>query len=90
MLTPLDAKRLIRVILDSGTVNWSGHVIKRMQEHRLTSVDCTNVLRAGVVEPGEWENGMWRYRVRGATICVVVTFRSEQQLAVITAWRITR
>ena len=56
--------------------------------HRhLTTVDCVNVLRAGVVDPPELENGTWRYRVRGGWINVVVAFRSEDTLVVITAWR---
>lgn len=46
-----------------------------------------NVLRAGVVYPPELENGTWRYRVRGGRINVVVAFRSEDTLVVITAWR---
>jgi hypothetical protein len=31
-------------------------------------VDETNVLRGGVVDPAEFENGSWRYRVRTACI----------------------
>ena len=30
----------------------------------LTTVDAANILRAGVVGEGEWENGGWRYQVR--------------------------
>ena len=44
-------------------------------------------LRAGVVDRPELENGTWRYRVRGGRISVVVAFRSEDTLVVITAWR---
>jgi hypothetical protein len=39
------------------------------------------------VEPGEYENGSWRYRVRTARMCFVITFRSEEALVVVTAWR---
>jgi hypothetical protein len=53
----------------------------------LTAVDATNVLRGGVVEPGEFENGSWRYRIRTQRIYVVVSFRSETELRVVTAWR---
>jgi hypothetical protein len=49
-----------------------------------------NVLRAGVVEPSEFENGSWRHRVKTNTICVVVVLVSEQEAVVITAWRIRR
>jgi hypothetical protein len=58
-----------------------------MEKDGLTMVDCINVLRGGWVEPGERERGSWRYRVRTARICVVVAFRSESKLAIVTAWR---
>ena len=50
-------------------------------------LDVANVLRGGVVDPGEYENGSWRYRVRTARIAVIVAFRSETELRVVTAWR---
>jgi hypothetical protein len=50
-------------------------------------VDVTNVLRGGVVDPAEFENGSWRHRVRTARIAVIVAFRSETELRVVTAWR---
>jgi hypothetical protein len=49
--------------------------------------DCLNVLRAGVVGPAERETGSWRDPVstpRGFT--VVVAFRGETSLVVVTAW----
>jgi hypothetical protein len=70
-------KPLIRQILETGTVIFSGHALEEMRKDKLTTVDCTNVLRGGVVAPGEWERGSWRYRVRTNVISVVVTFRSE-------------
>jgi hypothetical protein len=72
-LSPHEARRLIRDILENGSV--------------ALAVDVTNVLRGGVVEPGELENGTWRYRVRTARIAVVTAFRSELELRVVTAWR---
>jgi hypothetical protein len=53
----------------------------------LSNVDVTNVLRGGVVEPPEFENGSWRYRVRTLKIAVIVAFRTESELRVVTAWR---
>ena len=52
----------------------------------LTTGDCINVLKAGTVDPAEWENGTWRYRVRAGGITVVIAFRDVQALTVITAW----
>ncbi len=70
-------------------MSFSKHALEEMANDDLTTVDCINVLRGGVVEPPEFERGSWRYRVRTARICVVVVFRSETALAVVTAWRIS-
>ncbi len=59
-----------------------------MAKDGLAEVDVVNVLRGGVVEPGEWENGSWRYRVWTSRIAVVLAFRSETMLVVVTAWRL--
>ena len=61
-----------------------------MARDALTTVDGVNVLRSGVVEPPEWEDGSWRYRVRAGRVTVVVVFRSEQALVLVTAWRSPR
>ena len=82
-----EAERLIRAIIKTGKVAWTEHVIKQMATRNLTTVDCVNVMRAGSVEPPEYESGSWRYRVSTARITVVVAFRSETELAVVTAWR---
>ncbi len=86
-LDPGRARQLIRKILASGEVSFSKHALKEMEEDDLTTQDCINVLRAGVVEPSEFEHGTWRYRVRGGWIWVVTAFRSETRLVVVTAWR---
>ena len=51
--TPLHTRKLIRQILQTGTVSFSTHALKEMAKDNLTTVDCTNVLRSGVVEPPE-------------------------------------
>ena len=84
---PPHAKRLIQRILQEGAVRFSGHALEEMAQDNLDTVDCVNVLRAGVVEPAEWENGSWRYRVRTPRMCVVVAFRSTTAAVVVTAWR---
>jgi hypothetical protein len=86
-LSPPDARRLIREILQSGSVVLSRHAAEEMAKDNLTMVDVTNVLRGGVVDPAEFENGSWRHRVRTARIAVIVAFRSETELRVVTAWR---
>ena len=86
-LKPGEAKRVIRAILEGGAVSFSKHALEEMAEDGLTTVDCVNVLRGGVVEPAELEPGSWRYRVATGTICVVIAFRSDTALVVVTAWR---
>ena len=81
------ARRRIRNIIDNGVVVWTEHVMRRLAERQLTTVDCVNVLRAGQVGVPEFDGRTWRYPVSGGWITVVVAFRSELKLVVITAWR---
>ncbi len=86
-LAPEAAKRLIREILESGHFAYSRHAKEELLADDLTTVDCENVLRGGVVRAGELEHGTWRYRVDTARITVVIAFRSERELVIVTAWR---
>ena len=73
--------------MNDGTVRWTDHATKRRLERRLTMGDCVNALKSGTVDPAEWENGTWRYRVRAGEITVVIAFRDVRALTVITAWK---
>lgn len=87
-LSELHAARLVREILQSGTVGFTKHARERMVENDLHETDVVNVLRHGLIyEPAEMENGSWRYRLHTDRICVVVAFRSESGLVVVTTWR---
>ena len=88
-LRPPEAKKLIREIISKGIVTYSQpHAEDQMHKRGISTVDCVNVLRGGVVAEGEYENGSWRYRVFTPTrMCVVIRFESELMLEVITAWR---
>jgi hypothetical protein len=86
-LSPPEAKALITAILATGAYTLSSHALKEMEKDNLIADDAVNVLRGGVVEPGEFENGSWRYRVRTNKIYVVVSFRSETEMVVVTCWR---
>ena len=81
------ARRRILEILATGTVSFSGHALDELRKDRATAVDATNVLRSGVVGPGRLRDGTWRYPVRTTRMTVVVAFRSETRLVVVTAWR---
>jgi len=87
-LRPPRAKTLIRAILNGGEVTYSKpHAVERLQKWGLSTVDCINVLRGGVVEEPELENGSWRYRVHTPLICVIIRFISDDMLEIVTAWR---
>ncbi len=87
-LDPPVAQRLIRKILAAGQVSWSDHARDEIAKDKLSIPDCANVLRAGIVEEPEYDRGSWRYRVRTQRIYVVISFRSETELSIVTAWRI--
>lgn len=86
-LSPPAARRLILAILLGGEVRFTSHALAEMAKDGITRDDVLALLRGGIVEPGEIERGSWRYRVRVAATYVVVAFRSELALLVITAWR---
>jgi len=86
-LKPSDAKALIVSILDTGRVEFSAHALKEMEEDGITIPEAFGVLRGGVVEPAELVRGSWRYRVRRTIAYVVVAFREEDAMVVVTAWR---
>lgn len=88
---PRVAQQLIRSSLGHGVLySESPHFKARLRKHRVTIVDVSNVLRGGVVEEAEMENGHWRYRVRTIRICVVIHFVSVSELFVVTSWRMNQ
>ena len=91
-MSPPAAKALIRTILASGEVAFSGHALEEMgkEEPDITEEETFAVLRGGIVEPAEFRGGTWRYRVRAMGVYVVLAFRSETRAKVVTAWRAKR
>ena len=53
------------------------HMRWRMEQRNISSLDCINVLRGGIVAAAEYENGSWRYRVHTPKMSVVARFESE-------------
>ena len=87
---PIDsaqAKKLVRQILEKGTVEFTKHALIELNNDNLSEIDAINVLRGGWPSPAEFENGSWRYRFETTRICVVVSFRTDQWTVIITAWR---
>ena len=84
-----EAKKLLRRIINCGVVTYAQpHAIDRIKERKLSILDCENVMRAGLVEEAEWENGAWRHQVRTQKIVVVIEFLSEDEVLIVTAWRL--
>lgn len=84
-----EAQQLVRSILESGNLGFSGHALEEMAKDQLQTPDVVNVLRAGWVEFPEEKNGSWRYRFTTNRIVVVVAFRSREHAVVVTAWRLS-
>jgi hypothetical protein len=83
----------LRRLLDEGETTWSTHAEDELRKDGLTMIDAVNVIRGGVVEEAEFENGSWRHRVRTPRITVVVAFDGDEdtdtatEIVVVTAWR---
>lgn len=90
-LSAVEARKLVRHILTSGTYGFTRHAKERMAERRMSQVDCVNVLRGGLVNEAltSFENGTWRYSIQTTSMAVVVAFRTEEQLVVVTAMRLS-
>lgn len=54
-LRPDEARRLIRAILLTGVFRYSGHAEEEMASDGMTTADCQNVLRSGVVRVPDFE-----------------------------------
>lgn len=88
-MAPPEAKRVLREAIGrGGQLAFTTHARREMSKDGLESTDVVNVLRGGIVDEPEWENGVWRYHVRTQRIEVVVEFRGEMSAVVVTAWRV--
>ena len=90
-LRAVEATRLVREIVENGTIVYSGHSRDRMDENDMIDNDVVNVLSGGrIVNEAEWENGSWRYRVQTGRFEVVAAFIDEERLVVATVMRYDR
>jgi len=88
-LTPADARILLTKILEADRVTLSDHAVDEMFADKLTHAEVFSVLRSGAVEPAEFKDSSWRYRVRGSSAYAVVVFemRRSEWVVVVTVWR---
>lgn len=80
-------RALCQSIIKLGSVSFGPHARKRMGERGISETTVKNVLRAGFADEGELEHGTYRYPVKTPEYCVIVAFRSEHSLVVVSVWR---
>jgi hypothetical protein len=82
--------RLGAILRNGWEVAWTSHARRELAKDRMTTVDAVNVLRCWrYMDPPEQDiqTREWKYRIHTDMMGIVVKFRSETQLVVITAWR---
>ena len=91
---PLDGVKLKRAllnVLERGLLAYIGHAEIEMKKDAINRDHIDHVLRAGLMKmPAEVVRGEWRYRIETRAIAVIVSFQSELELEIITAWRFKR
>ena len=95
-LSPLEATRKIRLILQEGTIDYSGHCwLERMPERNVSTLDVEHVLAEGqVIREAEWDSDCfnWKYRVEGTDIegdeltAITVIFEQDFSVLVVTVF----
>ena len=66
------------------------HAEEELSKDDMDVQDCMNILRAGVWDPPEWENGRWRYPARTQRMAIVIEIDFERsEFTIITGWRKT-
>jgi len=86
-LSPERATELVHQIVRDGNVAFSDRALATLRSEGLTTADCHNVLRWGTSDPAESQRGVWCYRLHTAGASVSVTFRSDGEIAVVSARR---
>ena len=84
-LAPDGATELVRCIVRDGVVAFSDRALSTLRSQGLTTADCHNVLRWGTSDPASSHGGAWHYRLHTASAFVVVAFRSDVEMVVMSA-----
>ena len=94
-LSPAEAQRNIRLILEEGTVEISGHCRRRMRERGVDDLDLVHVLENGqIIREAEWDlnHNQWKYRVEGMDIegealtAITVIFEADLSILTVTVF----
>ena len=84
-LAPDRATELVRCIVRNGAVAFGDRALSSLRSQGLTTADCHNVLRWGTSDPASSHDGAWYYRLHTANAFVVVAFRSDLEIVVMSA-----
>jgi hypothetical protein len=95
-LSPAEATRKVRLILEEGTIDYSGHCWReRMPQRSVSTLDVEHVLGKGqVIREGEWDSDYcnWKYRVEGTDLegddltAITVIFEQNFSILVVTVF----
>ena len=94
-LSPAEAQRKIRLILEEGIVDISVHCRRRMRERGVDDLDIVCVLEKGqIIREAEWDSNHneWKYRVEGTDIegdeltAITVIFEVDLSLLIVTVF----
>lgn len=95
-LSPPEATRKIRLILEEGTIDYSAHCWReRMPERNVSTLDVEHVLGEGRVNrEAEWDSDCcnWKYRVEGTDIegdeltAISVIFEQDLSILIVTVF----
>lgn len=81
-----DAKREILRRLAHGTMFTSTHFRRAAAAESLGPLEAAKLLPAGFVQMAEFEGGNWRYRVKNGRFVIVVAFRGENQIDLVSVF----
>jgi hypothetical protein len=84
-----DAQYRLRRSIELGLqIRFTSHARREMAKDKLDENDIINLLRRGLVQEPEWENGEWRYQVKQQEMTAVLSFHENpDQTVVVTVWR---
>jgi hypothetical protein len=86
-LTAHAASDLLQGIVRDGTVAWSLDALDRARVAGITTAECANAMLSGVADPAELRDGQWHYRLRSPRMWILLTFRSDDEAAVVDVGR---
>jgi hypothetical protein len=93
--SPAEAQRKIRLILEEGIVDISGHCRHRMRTRGVDDLDIAHVLEKGqIIRQAEWDSDYnnWKYRIEGTDIegdeltAITVIFEADLSLLTVTVF----